>query len=164
MPASCSAAPGLVLGADVLTSRGSHVYDPEAKSRTRAIPLMPLPWLVLHSPPGVGVCCSNLAGNAWVECQMLFLLGIYGSCLTHLSDVLRLHMQEQCRKYVFCCPLLYISISSHKLLNYLWCRHPIKLSLTLKASTVSHFFHFQWICALVCTVWRDGSACFPTIS
>lgn len=49
--ASCSAAPGLVLGADVLTSRRSHVCDPQGQVKGTNNPqLMPPPWLVIHSP------------------------------------------------------------------------------------------------------------------
>lgn len=68
----------LVLCARILTSRSSHVGDPEAKSRTLMVPAATalISYSILHPPPS-NVCCSNLAGNAWDECQMLFLLGIY---------------------------------------------------------------------------------------
>lgn len=94
-------------------------------------PLMPSPRSVIHFPPThppplCNVCCSNLAGNAWVECQMLFLLGIYEK----LSD-----SHQWCHALAFkeggkChMPLLHISVSSDNLLNYLRCRDPVMLSL-----------------------------------
>lgn len=58
---------------------------------------------------------------------MLFLLAIYGSCLTRLSDVLRLHAgNEENMSFLL---LLHISVSSDNWLNYLRCPDPVMLSL-----------------------------------
>lgn len=70
-----------------LTFRKESCLWPSCQIKDSNNPTNASPWLDIHCRPSVGVC-SNLAWNAWVESQMLFLLGIYLSCLIHHNDVL----------------------------------------------------------------------------
>ena len=77
-------------------------------------------------PPLCNVRRCNLAGDAWVECQMLFLLGIYEK----LSDSPQWCHTHTCRERWGChMPLFCTSVSSDNWQNCLRCHEPVLRSV-----------------------------------
>lgn len=75
---------------------GDMFVTPRPRQGHWCSPPMSSSWLVIQSPTPpappahplpCNVYCSNLTGNTWVECQMLFILGIYESWVMSYADM-----------------------------------------------------------------------------